>query len=324
MDLLLLVSAKSEQNFMTPSNLGIVWGPGMTGSSTDSVDISSAIMDSFNETRLGISIIEKNVSYFIEKKVPIPRIDLTEYVYSEISDDFYRAEFDSRPKKYAHVLFDNTTEKEGEITITKGSNGIILDDSNQDWVLIEVGNKIGYIPRNYIKIGDRPEVSANTSAPNSPSSAAPTSSNEPKSIATLLNSSDGNLKPVMVLPSIELRPQLKSANKSRPSSSRILTGSVDVPSSSPYTPVAPPLSSSSEEIPVSISLRPTPGNLKSRPKSAAIEEEQTKILPNVPPKPVPPKPLAKTADRPVPPVPFKAVPPVPAKPSNLSSSQNNN
>ena len=133
----------------------------MVGTSTSQAQMTN-VMDSFNETRLGVELIEKNLSSLKDKR-PVPRINLKHLVtirepeavvFEENHTNEIKIEEVKEkepPRITAVCLYDNIAENEGEISVRKGVTVNILDNSNPDWVMISVGDSKGYIPRNYLE-----------------------------------------------------------------------------------------------------------------------------------------------------------------------------
>ena len=119
----------------------------------------SLLMDPFNETRLGVELLEKNLSYLATRR-PLPRVNIKNLVnikddhviqHHIVNNDVVHIPPISLPKQTAICLYDNVAEDEGEIPVKKGARVTVLDDGNKDWTLVLCGSSKGYLPRNYLK-----------------------------------------------------------------------------------------------------------------------------------------------------------------------------
>ena len=354
LDLLLIVAEKSDKNFMTASNLGIVWGPGMTGSSQDLVlnELSLGIMDSFNETRLGISIIEKNVTYYREKRLVVPRVDIRSIVPTPINDDYAPIKKDNlvveKEKKIGIVLYENVAENEGEVSVKKGAKVTILDDSNDDWILVSVDGKSGYLPKSYLEIQIIPQTpppsplplppspvksplgnsnnnNANNNANNNNNNNS--SNNSGGGLQSFKSSLGNSLGRQMMISASDLKTPLRSTSTAamitppkRPISTRAITTSeIDTFNSSFSSPSSPNSENVNENVKQEksvdvVAVRPV---IKMRAKSVQ-SMIVGKLPPEIPPKPevfsakpapyIPPKPAAFAKPA------EKAAPVIPPKP----------
>lgn len=109
---------------------GIVWGPGLVGSSNDG-PASGNVFEGFNDTRFGVNVVECNLSHLIEQNA-LPIGCFKEFKLFN-----------------ATCLYDHPIQTLGEIDLKKGDK-VIVYETTLDWCFVQFANRYGFVSKPFL------------------------------------------------------------------------------------------------------------------------------------------------------------------------------